>query len=201
MKPVVYVVDDDVAIRDAMRLLLSPMGMQVRCYATAQEFLAAPNTIQPGCVLLDLRMPSMSGLELQRVFNERHQPKPIIFMSGHADVEATVRAMHQGAVEFLTKPVSEAVLLEKVHAAIEQSEKQRVAYNRRATLQARLEMLSVRERQVLEGVFAGLSNKRIARELAISHKTVELHRSNMMSKMHAETLADVVRMRMQLQTL
>lgn len=198
MKPLVHVVDDDAAMRDSMRLLLTSMDMEVACYASAREFLEAPNTAQPGCILLDLRMPNMSGLELQRLVKERYLPKPIIFLSDHADVETSVRAMHQGAAEFLTKPVSEEVLLEKIHEAIERSKKQRTEYNRRATLQARLDLLSTRERQVLDRVFDGLSNKEIARDLGISHKTVELHRSNMMAKMHAESLADLVRMRVQL---
>src|SRR5699024_5096002 len=107
--------------------------------------------------------------------------------------------MHQGAADFLAKPVSEEVLLEKVHAAIEKSKVQRAEYNRRSTVQARLDLLSPRERQVLDGVFDGLSNKEIARNLRISHKTVELHRSNMMAKMHAESLAELVRMRMQME--
>lgn len=196
VEPLVHVVDDEAALRDSMRLLLSSMGMDVACYATAQEFLSTPNTIQPGCVLLDLRMPSMNGLELQRALNWA-PPKPIIFLSGHADVPATVRAMHQGAIEFLTKPVNEEVLLEKVHAAIRLSRQWHAEYKQRTSLQARMDLLSSRERQVLEGVFNGASNKEIAQELRISHKTVELHRSNMMTKMHAHSLAELVRMRAQ----
>lgn len=197
MEPLIHVVDDEAAIRDSMRVLLSSMGMEVACYDTAQAFLNAPNTVQPGCILLDLRMPGMSGLELQRILSDRNPPKPIIFLSGHADVQATVRAMHQGAVEFLTKPVNEEVLLEKIHSAVRLSKKEWAEYNERATLQARLALLSERERQVLEGVFEGHSNKVIAKTLGISHKTVELHRGNMMTKMHADSLAQLVRMRIQ----
>ncbi len=197
MRPLVHVVDDDAAIRDSMRFLLSSIDLDVACYATAQEFLEAPDTMQPGCILLDLRMPNMSGLELQRVFRERGQPKPIIFLTGHGDVEVTVRAMHQGAAEFLTKPVNEEVLLEKIHNAIEVSRTQRVEFNHRASIQARLDLLSPRETQVLDGVINGHSNKEIAKMLHISHKTVELHRSNMMAKMHAGSLAELVRMRLQ----
>lgn len=198
-KAIVHVVDDDPAIRDSMRLLLSSMDMEVVCYATAHEFLDAPTTTTPGCILLDLRMPNMSGLEMQRVCNGWNQTKPVIFLSGHGDVESTVRAMHQGAAEFLTKPVSDDVLLEKVNAAIEQSKAQCSKYIRQSTLRARLDLLSPRERQVLDGVFNGNSNKEIARQLRISHKTVELHRGNMMAKMHADSLAELVRMRMQLE--
>lgn len=201
IKPLVQVVDDDAAMRDSMRLLLTSMDMEVACYATAHEFLDAPASTKPGCILLDLRMPNMSGLELQRVFSARNQTKPVIFLSGHADVDVSVRAMHQGAAEFLTKPVSDEVLLEKINTAIEQSKTQRAQYMRQSTLRARLDLLSTRERQVLDGVFNGDSNKEIARQLRISHKTVELHRSNMMAKMHAESLAELVRMRMQIEPL
>ncbi|HLQ86670.1 MAG TPA: response regulator [Salinisphaeraceae bacterium] len=197
MKPLIHVIDDDTAHRDSMRVLLCSMGMEVDCYATAQEFLETFSTVRPGCILLDLRMPGMSGLELQRLFREWQKPVPIIFLSGHADVETTVRAMHQGAAEFLTKPVNEEVLLQKIHTAIEQSRQLRQEYNRRSALQARLDLLSPRERQVLDGVYEGLSNKEIARRLCISHKTVELHRSNLMTKMRANSLAQLVRMRME----
>lgn len=199
IKPLIHVVDDDAAIRDSMRLLLSSMGMEVVCYGTAQDFLDAPSAPQPGCILLDLRMPQMSGLELQRLVAKRHRHMPVIFLSGHADVDTSVRAMHQGAADFLTKPVNEQLLLEKLHKAIETSKRQRAQYNRRSTVQARLDLLSEREKQVLEGVFDGFSNKEIARQLRISHKTVELHRSNMMAKMHADSLAELVRMRMQME--
>lgn len=201
IKPVVHVIDDDAAIRDSMRILLVSMDMEVACYASAHEFLDAPSTTKPGCILLDLRMPIMSGLELQRLFNGWNRIKPVIFLSAHADVDVTVRAMHQGAADFLTKPVSEEVLLEKVNEAVERSKYQREEFLRRSTLQARVDLLSPRERQVLDGVFNGYSNKEIARQFRISHKTVELHRSNMMAKMHAESLAELVRMRMQLDTM
>lgn len=197
LKPLIHIVDDDAAHRDSMRLLLTSMDLEVACYPSAQEFLDTPATARPGCVLLDLRMPGLSGLELQKRFRAWQKPTPVIFLSGYADVESTVRAMHQGATEFLTKPVNDELLLEKIHAAIELSKKQRTEYNRRSSLQARLDLLSPRERQVLENVCNGLSNKEIARELHISHKTVELHRSNMMTKMHAESLAELVRMRLE----
>lgn len=200
IRPLVHVVDDDAAMRDSLRLLLSSMDIDAACYASAQEFLDIPEAIvQPGCVLLDLRMPQMSGLEVQRMFGERHRHLPVIFLSGHADVDTTVRAMHQGAADFLTKPVNDEVLLEKIHAAIERSKTERAEYNERATLQARLDLLSPREREVFDGVFDGLSNKEIARKLRISHKTVELHRSNMMAKMHADSLAELVRMGTQME--
>lgn len=200
MKSLVHVIDDDDALRDSVRLLLASIDIEVACYATAQEFLDESDSIvQPGCILLDLRMPQMSGLELQRMFGERHRHLPTIFLSGHADVDASVRAMHQGAADFLTKPVNDELLLETIHTAIERSKKERAECNERASLQARLDLLTPREREVLDGVYEGFSNKEIARKLRISHKTVELHRSTMMTKMHADSLAELVRMRTQLE--
>lgn len=199
IKPLIHVVDDDAALRDSMNILLTSMDMDVACYKTAREFLQAPSSTQPGCILLDLRMPQMSGLELQRLIDERHPHLPIIFLSGHGDVDTTVRAMHQGAADFITKPASEELLLEKLHTSIERSKEHRAQINRRSTVQARLDLLSPRERQVLDGVFEGYSNKEIAQQMRISHKTVELHRSNMMDKMHADSLAELVRMRMQME--
>lgn len=202
MKPCIHVIDDDPAHRDSMRLFLTSVDLEVACYAAAQEFLAISNSIfQPGCILLDLRMPQMSGLELQRLSSERYWYLPIIFLSGHANVEATVRAMHHGAADFLTKPANPEVLLEKINRAIERSQRQREEYNHHATVQARMDLLTPRERQVLDGVFEGFSNKEIARQLQISHKTVELHRSNLMAKMHADSLAQLVRMRMQMEAV
>lgn len=198
MKPLVHVIDDEPAIRDSIRVLLSSMEMEVACYETAQAFIDAPQSTSPGCILLDLRMPGMSGLQLQRLYGEEKRIMPVIFLSGHADVETTVRAMHQGAVDFLVKPVNEEVLLEKVHSAIEQDRQRRAEDHQRSALQARHDLLSPREKQVLDGVFDGFSNKDIARQLRISRKTVELHRSNMMTKMHADSLAELVRMRMKL---
>lgn len=198
MRAIVSVVDDDPGIRDSMSSLFSSVGMDVVCYESATEFLAASDTMQPGCVLLDLRIPDMSGLEVQRQFSERGCAKPIVFLTGHADVEVSVRAMHQGAAEFLTKPVSNELLLDTVRAAIERSEREQAAYRRRAAIRARIALLSPREVQVMECVVEGLANKQTAHLLGISPKTVELHRSNMMAKMHAGSLAELVRLRLQI---
>lgn len=201
MQPLVHVVDDDAAIRDSIRLLLGSTDMEAACYATAKEFLDATGSIaRPGCIMLDLRMPRISGLELQAALGKRHRHLPVIFMSSHGDVDTTVRAMRQGAADFLTKPVNDELLLETIHTAIDRSERQRVAYNNLDAIQDRLNQLSVRERQVLEGVYDGLSNREVAEQLRISHKTVELHRSNMMTKMHAASLAELVRMRMMVES-
>lgn len=198
VKALVHVVDDDPAIRDSVQCLLASIDIDTVCYASARDFLDAPNTMQPGCILMDLRMPDMSGLELQNLCAERPQRKPVIFMTGYADVDVSVKAMRQGATEFLTKPVNDEQLLQTVREAVKLNRSQQAQYNRRATLQARYDLLSERERQVLEGIVAGGSNKQIAQDLHISHKTVELHRSNVMAKMHARSLAELVRLYIQI---
>lgn len=198
VKALVHVVDDDSAIRDSVRCLLASIDIDTACYSSAQDFLDAPSTMRPGCFLLDLRIPDMSGLQLQTLCADRPQRKPIIFMTGYADVDVCVRAMRQGATEFLVKPVAEERLLQSVREAVALDRRQQAAGNRQATLRARYDLLSERERQVLERVVDGGSNKRIAQQLRISHKTVELHRSNVMSKMHADSLAQLVRIHVHL---
>ena len=199
VRALVHVVDDDPAIRASVRMLLATIDIDTACYASAREFIDAPNTMQPGCILLDLRIPDMSGLELQTLCAERPAAKPVIFMTGHADVDVSVRAMRQGAAEFLTKPVNDERLLQTVREAVERNRAEQVEDNRRSTLRARYDLLSERERQVLEGIVGGGSNKRIALGLGISHKTVELHRGNVMSKMRASSLAELVRLTMEMQ--
>jgi two-component system response regulator FixJ len=199
LKALVSVVDDDPAVRDSVQTLLASIDIDTRCYASAREFLDAPNTMQPGCILLDLRIPDMSGLELQTLCTDRAQRKPVIFMTGYADVDVSVRAMRQGATEFLTKPVNDERLLQTVRQAIELNRTEQAEFNRRATLRARYDLLSEREQQVFEGIANGGSNKLIARDLRISHKTVELHRSNLMLKMRAGSLAELVRLYMELE--
>lgn len=199
MKPLVHLVDDDEAIRDAISGLLASIDIDVAAYARAHAFLEAPDTLQPGCIILDLRMPDMSGLELQRLLGRRGQLRPILFLTGHGDVDITVRAMRQGAAEVLTKPVKDELMLEKVRAAVDLDRRQRAWYNQQASIRARLELLTPRERQVLGSVVDGQSNKGIARELGISPKTVELHRGNMMLKMHAGSLAELIRMWLQVE--
>lgn len=193
VRALVHIVDDDPAIRDSIRLLLSTVDIDAACYASAREFLDSPNTMRPGCLLLDLRIPDMSGLELQTLCAERPQRKPVIFLTGYGDVEVSVKAMQQGAAEFLIKPVNDERLLQAVRKTIARSRVEQAAYNRVATQRARYDLLSEREHQVLEGIVDGRSNKQIARDLGISHKTVELHRSNVMQKMHAGSLAELVR--------
>jgi two-component system response regulator FixJ len=193
VKALVHIVDDDPAIRDSVELLLSTVDIETASYASAQAFLETSDTMRPGCILLDLRMPDMSGLELQTLCAERPHRKPIIFLTGYADVEVSVRAMRQGADEFLMKPVNDERLLQAVRNAVEKNRMEQVADNQRATSRARYDLLSERERQVLARIAAGDSNRQVARELGISPKTVELHRANVMQKMHAGSLAELVR--------
>lgn len=195
-KPVVNIVDDDPGTRDSMKMLLESVAMKVACYDTAEAFLEQWNPNRPGCLLLDLRMPGMSGLELQNALRKRKVDIPIIFITAHGNVSAAVRAMHAGATDFLTKPINDESLIEKVHEAISQDRERRAKALNQSTIQARLDLLTPREREVLEGVVAGKSNKELARDLGISHKTVELHRGNMMAKMHASSVAEVVQMRL-----
>lgn len=196
LKAMVHVVDDDSATRDAMSVLLRSVCLQAACYESAEDFLDHWEPSPPGCIVLDLRMPGMGGLELQAALREHGYCPPIIFLTGHANVSAAVRAMQGGAADFLTKPINDESLLEKVREAIGRDRRSRREAAQRATIHARLELLTPRERQVMEGVVAGKSNKEIGRELGISHKTVELHRANMMAKVHAGSIAQLVHMRL-----
>lgn len=196
LKPIVHVVDDDSATRDAMTVLLHSVRLQVACYESADDFLGKWEPGLPGCIVLDLRMPGMSGLELQAALDGQGYCPPIIFLTGHGNVAAAVRAMHEGAADFLTKPINDESLLERVHEAIDLDRERRREADRKATIHARLDLLTPREREVMEGVVAGKSNKEIGRELGISHKTVELHRANMMAKVHAGSIAQLVQMRL-----
>lgn len=199
MKGLVHVIDDDPAIRDSIKTLLETVDIEAATYDRAETFLAEPETARPGCLVLDLRIPDMSGLELQQRCAARGRPQPVIFLSGHADIAVSVQAMHQGAVEFLTKPFCNETLLQKVREAIKLDQERRLTWNRQASIQARIDLLSAREREVLDGVLQGHPNKVIARAMNISHKTVELHRSKVMRKMHAESVAELVRMCVELQ--
>jgi|HigsolmetaAR201D_1030396.scaffolds.fasta_scaffold09673_3 Response regulator len=193
-QPIVYVVDDDAAMRDSLCWLLSSVSLEARAFADADEFLAAWDPAKPGCLLLDLRMPGLNGLELQERLNREGHSIPIIFLSGHGDVPTAVRAMQAGALEFLTKPCSEHLLLERVRAALELSVQQRRRRRQNDVLRARYAVLTPREREVLHLVIKGKTNREMASELSISPKTVELHRSNLMRKMHADSIPSLVAM-------
>jgi len=181
---VVYVVDDDAAVRDSLSLLLESAGLCAAAFDSAQAFLAAHRAHQPGCLVLDVHMPGMDGLELQNELARRGELMPIIFLTAHGNVPETVRAIKAGAVDFLTKPVDGKLLLDRIRAAVAVSE---TAHQRKA----RLASLTQREREVLILAVAGRPNKEIARHLGISHRTVEVHRSHILSKMGAATLLEL----------
>lgn len=192
--PIVFVVDDDVSVRESLELLIRHEGWQPETFASAQEFLARPRALVPSCLVLDVGLPGLNGLELQeRVAAERIE-MPIIFITGYGDVRMTVRAMKAGAVEFLTKPFSDDVLLNAIRHAIERSE---AALGQEKELDALREdyaSLTQRERQVMALVVSGLLNKQVGGELGISEITVKAHRGSLMRKMKAESLADLVKM-------
>jgi FixJ family two-component response regulator len=192
-KPVVFVVDDDVSVRESLESLLADAGWHPQVFACAQEFLAHPGRPVPGCLVLDVNLPDLDGLELQRRIADRAD-LPIIFITGHGDIPMTVRAMKAGAIEFLTKPFQPKMLLSAIEGAIERS---RVSLDRRADMRAlrgRYQALSVRERQVMALVVLGQLNKQVAAELRISEITVKAHRGRMMRKMQAGCLPELVNM-------
>ncbi len=192
--PTVFVVDDDDAIRDSLRWLLESARLPVETFASASEFLTAFDAARPGCLVLDVRMPEMSGLELQERLAARGGSLPIIVLTAHADVPMAVRAMKNGAADFLVKPFRSQELLERIHAALRKDTEARAEAQRRAAILARLATLTAREREVMDLVVAGRSNKAIAAQLEVSTKTVEAHRTRIMEKMEADSLADLVRM-------
>ena len=192
--PIVFVVDDDASVRDAVKKLIASVGLRVETFESAREFLSHQRPEAPGCLVLDVRLPDLGGLEFQRALAEANIHIPIIFITGHADVPMTVRAMKAGAVEFLTKPFRGQELLGAIQEAIA---KDRVAWSQRAQmkeLRARYDSLTVREKEVLRLVVSGLLNKQIGAELGTSELTIKTHRGHVMQKMGAESLADLVRM-------
>lgn len=193
-KPTVFVVDDDAAIRDSLRWLIESVNLPVETYASAAEFLDAVDLKSPGCLILDVRMPGTSGLDLQDELGRRASVVPVILLTGHADVPMAVRAMKAGAFDFIEKPFNDQLLLDRVQDALADSLRRCSEMGSRETRLARLERLTPREREVLERVIAGKQNKVIARELGIGLKTVEVHRHNVMEKMEAQSLADLIHM-------
>ena len=198
--PVVFVVDDDVSVRESLEALIGSAGCKVEVFATARDFLARRRVDAPSCLVLDLALPDLNGLDLQRRVATERPDMPIIFITGYADVPTSVQAMKKGAVEFLTKPFSDDVLLDAIRDAIERS---RAALQQEAELQMLRERhasLSRREHEVMALVVAGLLNKQVAYELGISEITVKAHRGRMMEKMKARSFADLVRMSSRLQS-
>ena len=190
----VYVVEDDEAVRDSLELLLKSDGKPVKTYESAGSFLADYSDQMAGCIVLDIRMPGMDGMELQKRLNDKHSILPIIFVTGHGDVPMAVDAMKEGAVDFIQKPYREEALLEKIEAALEQDREQRKTLDERQEIVRRIKSLTPREREIMDRMIAGQANKVIAIELEISQRTVEIHRSRVMHKMGTHSLAHLVRM-------
>jgi FixJ family two-component response regulator len=193
-RPVVFVVDDDPSMRRALETLLRSVGHEVRLFSSADEFMHAERPDAPGCLVLDVRLPGMSGLTFQQELAKAGVALPVIFISGHGDVPMTVRAMKAGAVEFLTKPFDDQVLLDAIHAAIERDRARRRDAASLADLQVRYRGLTERERQVMKLVVAGRVNKQIAADLGLSLVTVKVHRGQVMRKMLAKSVPELVRM-------
>jgi FixJ family two-component response regulator len=192
--PIVFVVDDDISVRESLELLIRFEGWQPETFASAQEFLKRPRVLVPNCLVLDFSLPGLNGLELQKRVAAERRDMPVIFITGYGDVPITVQAMKAGAVEFFTKPFSEDALLNAIRAALERS---RLALGREVemrVLQERYAALSPRERQVMTLVVSGLLNKQIGGELGISEITVKAHRGKVMQKMNAHSLAELVKM-------
>lgn len=192
--PTVYVVDDDPAMRSSLRWLIESVGLAVRTCASAQEFLDLYKGGEPGCLVLDVRMPGMSGLDLQNELAQRQIEIPILIITGYAEVPLAVRAMKAGAFDFIEKPFSDQTLLDRIRAAVALDEVGRRRRAARDEVKARLELLTPRERDVMSRVVSGRSNKLIAAELQLSTKTVEVHRAHVMEKLKADCLADLIRL-------
>jgi two-component system response regulator FixJ len=191
---IVHVIDDDEAVRQSIEFLLKTSGVTARTYDSASAFLNALPTVDSGCIITDVRMPGMSGIDLLRRLGDMRIKLPVIVITGHGDVPLAVEAMKIGAVDFLEKPFDDELLLGSVRSALNRSQENAKRDNERAETEARLATLTNREREVLEGLVAGKSNKVIAFDLAISPRTVEIYRANVMTKMEAASLSELVRM-------
>ncbi|HXY13654.1 MAG TPA: response regulator [Terriglobales bacterium] len=191
---VIAIVDDDPSAREGLSSLIRSAGLQVETFASAQEFLARPGPEAPSCLVLDLQLPGLSGLDLQKRMIEAKLEIPIVFLTGHGNIPASVQAIKAGAIEFLTKPFDDQELLEAIHDAVERDRQSRQQNAEMRELQDRYESLTAREQEVMQLVVSGLLNKQIAAELQITEFTVKIHRGRVMRKMHADSLADLVRM-------
>lgn len=192
--PIVFIVDDDPSVRKALKRLIESVGLEVETLASAQEFLDHEQPDKPSCLVLDVRMPGLSGLDLQDELAARGLNMPIIFITGHGNIPMGVRAMKAGAVDFIEKPFDDQALLDAIHQAIEQDRKARLEQAEIKEILRRVGLLTHRERQVLALVVTGMFNKRIAFELGTSEKTIKVHRARIVQKMQAKSLADLVRL-------
>jgi FixJ family two-component response regulator len=197
---IVFVIDDDRLIREGMQSLIKSIGLRVETFASARDFLAAKRPDAPACLILDVRMPEVSGLDLQRKLSEAKIQIPIIFITGHGDIPMTVRAMKEGALEFLTKPVRGQELLDAVQKAVARDRELRKERAEMSEIRVRFESLTPREKEVLDLVVAGLLNKQIADQLGASELTIKTHRAHLMQKTEADSLAHLVRMAEKLKT-
>jgi len=189
-----FVVDDDAAVRASLKLLLRSIGLRAETYSSASEFLEAYDAARPGCLILDVRMPGMSGLELQEKLDELHSILPIIFLTAHGDVQMAVKAVKTGAVDFLEKPFRDQDLIDKIQHAIDDDASTRKKLADRQKILALIESLTPREREVMDMVVAGKANKVIAIDLGLSQRTVEIHRGRVMRKMQADSVSQLVQM-------
>ena len=198
--PLIHVVDDDEGMRKSLCWLISSVGLECRAHVSADAFMAGFNDKRPGCLLLDIRMPGLSGLDLQQVLQRLDSSLPVIFLTGHGDVPMAARAFKAGAFDFLEKPCNDQVLLDRVQEAVAEHRRLLAERDQKAELHQRINALTDRERQVAERVSCGLRNKEIAADLGISQKTVELHRHNVMDKMQVDSVAALAQIWAQVET-
>ncbi len=194
LDPIVFIIDDDEAVRLSTEMLIRSMGLRAESFASAAEFLDDFDPQQPSCLILDIRMPGMSGLELQEHLVESNLSVPIIFVTGHGEVPMAVKAMKAGAIDFIQKPFRDQELIDRVHAALEKDAEARVKASEIQAINAKMQTLTARETEVMQLVVDGKANKEIAFDLGLSPRTVEIHRARVMSKMGAGSLAELVRL-------